>query len=118
MAHFGKHLILNCRCDKSKIKDFLVIDRFIRFLVPAIGMKAYGEPLIVHFAAHNPAAGGYSLVQLIETSCITGHFVDATGDAFIDVFSCKPFDNEKVVEAVIEFFNASELDIQEVERGT
>ena len=52
------------------------IAAFIEELVPAIGMKAYGEPQIVHFAEHNPEAAGYTLIQLIETSSITAHFVD------------------------------------------
>ena len=45
-------------------------------------------------------AAGYSLVQLIETSAITGHFCDLSGDAYIDIFSCKDFDVELAVEVV------------------
>ena len=52
-------------------------------------MVACGEPKIEHFAANNPNAAGFSLVQLIETSSITGHFVDLNGDSYIDIFSCK-----------------------------
>ena len=57
-------------------------------------MVASGEPNIKHFATHNEDAAGYSLVQLIETSSITGHFVDKNGDCYIDIFSCKAFDIE------------------------
>jgi S-adenosylmethionine/arginine decarboxylase-like enzyme len=67
-------------------------------------MKAYGAPILEHFATHDPSKGGYSLVQLIETSSITGHFVDINGDAYIDIFSCKPFSFETVKEVVHEFF--------------
>jgi S-adenosylmethionine/arginine decarboxylase-like enzyme len=68
-------------------------------------MKAYGEPLLEHFAAHNPLAGGYSLVQLIETSDITAHFVDVTGDAYIDIFSCKKVDVAIAEKVVREYFS-------------
>lgn len=66
-------------------------------------MRAYGEPLLEHFATHDPEKAGYSLVQLIATSSITGHFVDRNGDAYIDVFSCKPFSLE-VVSGLVEHF--------------
>ena len=74
------------------------ISRFVETLVETICMKAYG-PLLEHFAEHLPEAAGYSLVQLIETSAMTGHFCDLSGDA-IDIFSCKDFDAELAVEVV------------------
>jgi hypothetical protein len=43
--------------------------------------KAYGAPVLEHFAEHLPEAAGYSLVQLIETSAITGHFCDLSSEA-------------------------------------
>jgi S-adenosylmethionine/arginine decarboxylase-like enzyme len=70
--------------------------------VKEIDMKAYGKPLVVHFGAGNKA--GYTLVQLIETSNITGHFCEEDNSAYIDVFSCKEFDKEKVKEVVNVFF--------------
>ncbi|MBA2713144.1 MAG: S-adenosylmethionine decarboxylase [Rubrobacteraceae bacterium] len=63
-------------------------------------MVAYGEPVLAHFATHLPEAAGYSLVQLIETSAVTGHFCDASGDAYLDVFSCKDFDPAVAVGVV------------------
>jgi hypothetical protein len=43
--------------------------------------KAYGAPVLEHFAEHLPEAAGYSPVQLIETSAITGHFCDLSSEA-------------------------------------
>jgi len=63
-------------------------------------MKAFGAPVLEHFAEHLPDAAGYSLVQLIETSATTGHFCDRTGDAYIDIFSCKDFEADLAVEVV------------------
>jgi S-adenosylmethionine decarboxylase len=67
-------------------------------------MVAYGEPVPEHFATHLPEAAGYSLVRLIETSAVTGHFCDASGDAYLDVFSCKEFDPEVALRVVREHF--------------
>jgi len=43
-------------------------------------------------------------VQVIVTSSIVAHFVDSTGDVYIDVFSCKPFDNDTVVATIKDAF--------------
>ena len=89
---WGYHLILDCKgCDKDIITNKKKLTNFSNKLVDAIKMKMYGEPLLKHFAVHDDAAAGYSLVQLIETSNITGHFSDLTGDAYLDIFSCKNF---------------------------
>ena len=109
-GYWGYHLILDCKdCDLDKITDADNIRTFTKELVERIDMKAFGEPTIEHFATHDPAAGGYSLVQLIETSSITGHFVDENGDAYIDIFSCKTFDIETAKEVVKEFFNPDKI---------
>ena len=65
-------------------------------------MVAYGEPLIVLFGTGNKK--GYTLVQLIETSNITAHFVEETNDLYLDVFSCKPFETKDVMTVLEESF--------------
>jgi S-adenosylmethionine/arginine decarboxylase-like enzyme len=96
---WGKHAVLNLyRCQPSLIRCPVNITRFSNTLVKAIDMKPYGGPQVMHFGEGNKA--GYTLVQLIETSNITGHFCDESGDAYLDVFSCKDFD-AKIVEQVV-----------------
>ena len=98
---WGKHLILDCSsCDREAVQSADDIRAFSADLVASIGMVAYGEPLLAHFATHLPEAAGYSLVQLIETSAVSGHFCDASGDAYLDVFSCKDFDSEVAMGVV------------------
>jgi len=107
---WGYHLILDCKgCDIDKIKSAEAIKVFVKDLVLKIDMKAYGEPIIEYFATHNPTVGGYSLVQLIETSDITGHFVDMNGDAYIDIFSCKPYDINVAEKVVADHFNPKSI---------
>jgi S-adenosylmethionine decarboxylase len=108
--YWGYHLILDCKqCDIDRITDRSVVASFVKTLVKRIDMKAFGEPIIEHFADHDLDKAGFSLLQLIETSSITGHFVNKTGDAYLDVFSCKPFDIELTKEVVIEFFNPTKI---------
>lgn len=102
---WGKHLILDVKeCDIGAVTNRNTLNAWVTTLVDRIGMKAYGQPQIEHFAAHDPETAGFTLIQLIETSAITGHFVDKNGDAYIDIFSCKEFDTKLVVTTVEEFF--------------
>jgi len=107
---WGRHLILDCSaCDREVVRDAESIRNFCADLVSSIGMVAYGEPMLEHFATHLPEAAGYSLVQLIETSAVTGHFCDASGDIYLDVFSCKDFDPEAAIEVVRQYFRPENI---------
>ena len=102
---WGRHLVLDCSAgEREAVCDGRVIREFCGDLVSAIGMVAYGKPTLEHFAAHLPEAAGYSLVQLIETSAVTGHFCDSSGDIYLDIFSCKDFDPEVAIEVVRRYF--------------
>ena len=114
---WGRHLILDCsECDREAVRSGETIREFCEDLVESIGMVAYGEPLLEHFATHLPEAAGYSLVQLIETSAITGHFCDASGDAYLDVFSCKDFDPAVAVRVVERHFRPARVRRVDVHR--
>lgn len=110
--YWGYHLILDCKsCSIPKISSKENVIRFAKTLVTAIDMKAFGEPIVEHFAMHDPEKGGFSLVQLIETSAITAHFVEKNGDVYLDIFSCKPFSIEISQEVVQEFFEPEKIKV-------
>jgi len=46
---------------------------------------------------------------MIETSNITGHFCDKDGNFYIDVFSCKPFENDIVLNVVDKYFHPAKI---------
>jgi len=109
---WGYHLILDCKgSDMSKelVKDVEFIKEFTKILVDGIEMKAYGKPIIEHFATHEEKASGYSLVQLIETSAITGHFCDINGDFYLDIFSCKSFSIDIAKDIVYSYFKPKSI---------
>lgn len=107
-TYWGYHLILDAKaCAKDLIGDATNIAVFARTLVRRIDMVAYGDPQVVHFGKDDKT--GYTLVQLIETSNICAHFCDDTGDAYFDVFSCKPFSIETVKGTVTEFFSPTQM---------
>ena len=88
----------------------------MRLFVHDIDMKAFGEPTIEHFATHDPNKAGFSMVQLIETSNICAHFVNELNEVYLDVFSCKSFDPEIVVNLVKQFFKTEKVDFQFITR--
>ena len=108
--YWGYHLILDCKeCDSFKIKDANNIRVFVKTLIKEINMKAFGEPIIEHFGSHNLTVAGYSLMQLIETSSITGHFAERSGDAYLDIFSCKPYDINTAKAVIKRFFSPQKI---------
>jgi S-adenosylmethionine/arginine decarboxylase-like enzyme len=102
---WGKHLILDAAdCSPKMIGSEVVVANFARSLVKRIDMVPFGNPQVVMFGSGSKK--GYTLVQLIETSNITAHFVEENNSMYLDVFSCKDFDPQVVEEAVKEFFDA------------
>ncbi len=83
------------------------IREFIDKLCKEINMKKYGILHLEKFGYGD--LEGYSCMQFIKTSSITCHFDEKMGKsnrAFIDIFSCKEFDEKKALKFCIRFFGA------------
>lgn len=93
-------------CDPASIRDAETIKRFVVELCELIEMRRFGETLVVHFGEEERVAG-YSMVQLIETSLISAHFANASNAVYLDVFSCKMYEPEVVVEFARKYFGGS-----------
>ena len=103
-SSWGYHLIVNAGgCNPTALRSKSVIKGFSKDLVKEIDMVAYGEPMIVMFGSGNKK--GYSLVQLIETSNITAHFVEQTNDIYLDIFSCKSFKEQDALRVFTRVFS-------------
>ena len=101
---WGKHLMADCKgCDKTAVRSPGTIRLFIQEVVRRIDMTAVGPPLIEYLCEGDPKEG-YSFVQLISTSNITGHLMNS-GEAYFDFFSCKEFDPKIVEQCIEEFFS-------------
>jgi S-adenosylmethionine/arginine decarboxylase-like enzyme len=93
-------------CNPGKIRDPKAIAHFVHELCKLIEMKRFGETTVVHFGADEKVAG-YSMVQFIETSLISGHFANLTNTAYLDVFSCKPYDPDIVKNFAEKYFEGT-----------
>jgi S-adenosylmethionine decarboxylase len=107
---WGYHLILDCRaCDVPSIQSHETVYNWIKKLVKDIDMEPIGEPRIEYTAAEFPDKAGFTAIQVIVTSSIVAHFIDSSGDLYLDVFSCKSFEIDTVINTVNEFFKPKKV---------
>lgn len=114
---FGWQLLLDLYdCDEQKISSREEIVRFTVELCEHLDMRRFGEPLVEHFGFGKAETVGYSLVQLIETSAVVGHFSEVKHATYLDIFSCKEYDAEVVTEFAKEFYSAQRVVKRLIER--
>ena len=96
-----------------------VLRRFAPVLCREIDMIPHGEAMVDFFG--DGELKGHSMLQFIETSSIAVH-CDDVGDkdgvsrVFVDVFSCKWFDADKMAMFCQRFFGARETTVRSLLR--
>lgn len=114
---FGWELIMDLYdCNLDTISSGEKIREYAKTLCKIIDMIPYGEPQIPYFGHNEPHTKGYSLVQLIETSAITGHFSEYKRTVYMNIFSCKPYDKDRALEFTKEFFGAQRVESHYITR--
>lgn len=103
-------------CNPELIRSAESIKQYVLDLCELIQMKRYQDTIIVNFGEDEKVAG-YSMVQLIETSLISGHFANHTNRVFIDIFSCKIYDPYEAGEFTKRFFEGREVTVNICFRG-
>jgi len=107
---FGKETTIDLyKCKAIAESD---LKQYVKELCKLIDMKPYGEPQIPYFG--NDFTEGYTLVQLMETSSIVGHFTKDS--AYINIFSCKPYNEFEAIEFTRNFFKARRLEVNILKR--
>jgi S-adenosylmethionine/arginine decarboxylase-like enzyme len=105
---WGYHFMLDCAGCNDNIANKEQIIKFVKDLVQRIDMTAHGEPIVEYLLPGDPKQG-YSLVQLITTSNICGHFMELDGTAYFDVFSCKDFQLSDAEQCVVDYFSPTSI---------
>ena len=108
--YYGVELILDLHdCDPKVIRSKRKLSSYVNQLCRLIKMEKYGPLIIEHFGYGQEKTKGYSIVQLIETSSITGHFSEKWNSSYINIFSCQDFDTKKAEKFTIRFFKAKKV---------
>lgn len=107
---FGWELMLDLYgCDLEVISSREKIVGFVKELCDLIQMKRYGEPWAERFGLAKVETAGHTVVQLIETSSIVAHFSEFKRSVYFEIFSCKPYNKDQVVEFAKNYFKADRV---------
>ncbi|MDD5291750.1 MAG: S-adenosylmethionine decarboxylase [Candidatus Omnitrophica bacterium] len=107
---YGMEVILDLYgCDPKVIRSRSALKSFVTKMCKLLKMKKFGNTLTPHFGHDCAKTSGYSLLQFIETSSITGHFSESKNSAYINVFSCLMFDAKKAISFTKKFFKAKRV---------
>ena len=107
---YGKELILDLSdCDPRVIRSKKKILEYLKKICDLIEVKKYGRPIIERFGLKSRWGAGYSFFQFIEESSISGHFLESQNSAYLNIFSCKLFDDKKTTEFSKKFFKAKKI---------
>jgi len=91
--NFGRELIIDLyECDAGILDDADALRAYVKEIIDLIKMVPYGPCVVEHFGHANPITSGYTVYQLIETSCISLHLSPHLRTAHINIFSCQEFD--------------------------
>jgi S-adenosylmethionine/arginine decarboxylase-like enzyme len=108
----GKHILVNLYdCDSLPCHE--EIYEFMEAVVEMIKMKALIPPYIVKGAEH---LAGLTGVCIIETSHITMHTFEKNNFIAFDLYSCKNYDEKKVIELLEELTNPAKKEINVIRR--
>ena len=114
---FGYELILDLYdCDLEVMESKKKLTEYVNKLCPLIKMEKYGRTLLEYFGIKKIHTKGYSLLQFIETSSITGHFSEHWRIAYINIFSCKAFNSEVAKKFTKKFFKAAKMKSRFIKR--
>jgi S-adenosylmethionine decarboxylase len=107
---YGLHLMMRVSkvANRDALADGETITRFLVDLVDALGMNVLAGPLVTQEAGE-PQRAGYSGVIILYESHAAIHTYSHLGEAFVDVFSCKPYDVEVVERMMQETFGEYEV---------
>ena|ERR1051326_950661 len=106
---YGLEIIIDLHgCDISNFtKERL--DLFFKELCILSDMTPVGKPKYWLETSDEPHLKGYSGIQFIKTSSIVIHTLDILKSAYINFFSCKDFDPEKVLKFIKRHFKAKKV---------
>lgn len=99
------HLILDLKGAKS-LSDKQKIEEVLTKLPSLIGMKILDGPHVVEGVPENPGITGF---VIIDFSHISVHTFTNSGEALIDIFSCKPYSQQVAKTFVVCAFRPTEL---------
>jgi len=115
---FGPHITLDLwDVNKDMLKNYELHYSFLREMPRLIGMTPITQPYVFPYEGLIPEDRGITGIVIIAESHISIHSFEEKGWCFIDIFSCKPFEYEYIVDFVKNFFGECQCKVNVTERG-
>ncbi len=109
MVGFGPHVMLDLNdCCSKKLDDLNLCFNFLNTFPDQIGMTKISTPHVFPYEGLVPEDRGITGTVIIAESHISVHTFPLKNYAFIDVFSCKPFAVETVIQHCVELFESKD----------
>lgn len=109
IEQFGKHLIFSgYGIKKSKLDEAEIVFDFLDKMPGKIGMKKLTIPYVVIARPKRKKEWGISGFVMIYTSHISCHTWPEKGYVSIDVYSCKNFNEKKLLNYLKKFWSPKE----------
>lgn len=104
------HIILDLeKVDNQILNDEEGLKKFLVDVTEKVEMHVLFGPVVVSGIPENPGLSGF---VIIDYSHISAHTFTNNGEAEVDIFSCKPFEQEKAKEAVLNYFKVPESSVR------
>ena len=112
------HLVIDgYRGNISRMWDEELVRRFLRDYPSELGMTRLCEPQVLTYDGPKIEDSGVSGFVIIAESHISIHTFPRRDYVNIDVFSCKSFDDERVLRDAKELFSLQEVRTWVLDRG-
>lgn len=104
---YGMELIMDLHdCDLEGLVTREKLTEFFVNLCEKIDMKRHGDPLFWEDTSDIPHLRGVSAMQFIETSTIVCHPLPMLHSVYLNIFSCKDFDEKMALDFCVNFWRA------------
>jgi len=104
-------------CDQERINDLDFIFNFLNTLPDKIGMAKITQPYVFPYVGLVPEDKGITGFVVIAESHLSIHTFVEKCYAFVDLFSCKPFNTNMARDLIIEAFISKKPKVYMIERG-
>jgi S-adenosylmethionine decarboxylase len=118
-AAFGFHLMLDCyECNPKHLDDINSCYGFLDELVSEIGAEKQTQPYVFRTPEKFKGKEGLSGWVPIVESGISIHTLTESLFVSLDIYSCREFDNDRVVAFTEQFFEPKQIEVKYLLRGT
>lgn len=101
----------------AQLGDIELVRQLLDRYPDEIGMTKISEPYVREYSGVKPEDWGVSGFVIIAESHIAVHTFPEHGQVWVDVFSCKGFDETPAIDMIVDAFSLQHTRVHMLERG-